>query len=183
MGLYIRRGMGQSQLAQAIAAAEGYGQPGAVPTIANNPGDLELGDIGGSVTQAAQGQQITNFPSADAGWAALENQINLIANGESTAGYTPAMSIAQVGQIYSGGSSNWANNVANYLGVSPDTNFASMAGGSAAGAPVQSASVSVPDSSDGSTDLASLTGTTGISPWIIAGAAALAVAGLAYAAS
>ena len=119
------RGLGAlSPLGQAIAGAEGYGQPGAVPTVANNPGDLELGEISvAEWTPAANGNEISNFPTADAGAAALENQINLIATGQSTAGYTPSMSIAQVGQLYSGGSSNWANNVAKALGVSPSATF------------------------------------------------------------
>ena len=120
-----------SAVAQAIATAEGYGPSNNVPTIANNPGDLELGNIGYGTTAASGGQQITNFPTADAGWAALENQITKMATGGSSAGYTPSMSIAQVGQLYSGGSSAWANNVASSLGVDPSTNFASVVSGSA----------------------------------------------------
>ena len=127
---FPRRGLGMSAVASAIAQAEGFGQPGAIPTIANNPGDLELGNIGSGVTIAAGGQQITNFPTLEAGEAALENQVNLIATGTSKAGYSPSMSIAQVGQLYSGGSSNWANNVAAALGVDPSTNFASVVSGS-----------------------------------------------------
>src|SRR5689334_21454478 len=33
-------------LCRAVAVAEGYGPPNNVPTLANNPGDLGLGDIG-----------------------------------------------------------------------------------------------------------------------------------------
>ena len=82
----------------------------------------------GETITAAGGQQITVFPTAEAGWAALEHQIDLIVSGQSKAGYTPDMSIAEVGQIYSGGSSNWAANVASVLGTTPEASFAEQAG-------------------------------------------------------
>jgi hypothetical protein len=183
---YYRRGIGGlSRMGQAISTAEGFGPSGNVPTIANNPGDLELGDIGYGVTQAAGGQQITNFPTLEAGEAALENQINLIATGTSKAGYTPSMSIAQVGQLYSGGSSAWANNVAAALGVSPDTNFASLIDGALAST---SASVTAPadaslDTSGSSISdlLAGLVPSTDTAPYIVGGL--VVVAALAYALS
>lgn len=181
LGLYVARipfppsrarGLGASspsRTAQAIATAEGFGPSGNIPTIANNPGDLELGNIGYGTTGAAGGQQITNFPTADAGWAALENQITMMATGSSSAGYTPSMSIAQVGQLYSGGSSAWANNVASALGVDPSTNFASVVTGSApATSPSTAGASTVPDlssilSSDGtSTDNTGLYAAAGI---------------------
>jgi hypothetical protein len=126
-----RRGLAgaPSAAAQAIATAEGYGKLGAIPTVANNPGDLEIGDIGYGVSIAAGGQKITNFGSADQGWSALQNQIYKITTGTSSAGYLPGMSIAEVGQLYSGGSTAWANNVASSLGVTPDTPFSAVAGG------------------------------------------------------
>jgi len=115
-------------LMMAIANAEGFNVSGSIPQRANNPGDLVLGDIGYG-TLGSGG--ITVFPSIDAGWAALANQINLIASGQSTAGYSPTMTIEQVGAIYSGDSTgNWANNVAAYLGVSSSAPFAAVAGGS-----------------------------------------------------
>ena len=65
-----------SPLAQAVANAEGFEFPKAlIPTLANNPGDLELGDVGYGVMQASGGNRITVFASASLlGWAALENQ-------------------------------------------------------------------------------------------------------------
>ena len=167
--------------AAAIAQAEGFGQPGAVPTIANNPGDLELGNIGYGVTKAAAGQQITNFPTLQAGQAALENQINLITTGQSTAGYNPSMSIAQVGQLYSGGSSNWANNVATALGVTPGANFAAAVGGAGGSATPTGPATSSNLSTD-STDDSTLMGTTtqDLTPYYIAAAIA-ALAALTYA--
>jgi len=158
---HLRRGMGvmcglagssPSSVAQAIATAEGYGVSGAIPTKANNPGDLKLGDQGYGTING-----ITVFPSASAGWSALESQIGLISSGKSQAGYSTDMSISQVGQLYSGGDSNWAKNVAAALGVSTDTTFSSVASGS----PVQTAStastpsVAVDDGTD-SFDLSSM---------------------------
>jgi hypothetical protein len=146
----FRRGLSAapSALATAISKAEGYGVPGTVPTVANNPGDLELGDIGYGVTVAAGGEKITNFPDAASGYAALESQINKIATGTSSAGYQPGWSISQVGNLYSGGSSAWASNVASTLGVSPDTPFASVATGVPAGGSISDGSdVSLVDSS------------------------------------
>lgn len=120
---YYRCRLGQSSIATiaaAIAQAEGAGNPSAIPARANNPGDLELGDIGYGTLTAAGGNQITVFPSQAAGEAALEAQINKMVSGSSTV-YQPNMTISQAGAIYSGGSSNWAQNVASYLGVDPDT--------------------------------------------------------------
>lgn len=113
-----------SALALAINKAEGNA-PNDVAMTANNPGDLELGDIGNGTIGGK-----TIFASLDDGFEALENQINLIVTGQSKAGYTPDMSIAQVAQIWTGGDnpSAWANIVASELGVTPDTSFASVAG-------------------------------------------------------
>lgn len=110
-----------SALAQAIAAAEGYGVAGAIPTTANNPGDLKNGDIG----YGTLGSGITIYGSSDDGWAALENQLELISSGQS-AYYSPTMSIAQLGNTWAGGDSNWARNVAASLGVPATTSFAAV---------------------------------------------------------
>ena len=108
-----------SALANAIANAEGFGVSGAIPTRANNPGDLALGDIG----YGTLGNGITVFPDVASGAAALENQVNKMVNGGSHV-YDPNMTIAQAGQIYSGGDSNWAKNVAQTLGVPSSTTLA-----------------------------------------------------------
>ena len=185
-GFYSPTGLnGLSPLGQAIATAEGAN------SVTNNPGNLELGDIGYGTWQAAGGQQITIFPTLAAGQAALENQINKIASGTSTAGYNPSMSIAQVGTIYSGSSNgNWANNVASALGVTTDTNFASLAGGqvgsggSASSAPSPQPLTPDPNSSD-LTDFSGLLGgsdSSSASAWLYAGLAAAAL-GIAWAIS
>lgn len=63
---------GLRALARAIAVAEGYGLPGAIPTVRNNPGDLKL-----------DGDTITTFRTALDGWNALYRQLTLIVTGRS----------------------------------------------------------------------------------------------------
>lgn len=107
-------------LAQAIANLEGYGVAGAIPTVANNPGNLELGDIGYGTLQAAGGNQITIFPSEADGWSALNNEIGKIYNGTSKY-YSPSTSLQDFGSTYSGGNSAYGAHLANQLGVPPNT--------------------------------------------------------------
>jgi hypothetical protein len=73
--------------AHAISVAEGYGVPGAIPTVRNNPGDLKWGT-----------DDITTFPTADAGWSALyEDILKMLAGGF---GYSPDDTLASVGSKY-----------------------------------------------------------------------------------
>jgi len=103
---------GLKNFARAVAYAEGFGTPGAIPTVANNPGDLK---VGGNTTNGG----ITIFDSVEAGWNRLYRQLALIISGGSSY-YTLDMSIADMGNTYANGDSNWARNVAGYLGVSTD---------------------------------------------------------------
>ena len=59
-------------LANAIASAEGYGRPGVIPTVRNNPGDL--------INSAGQ---IQSFGTPAEGWDALYRQLDLIRTGGS----------------------------------------------------------------------------------------------------
>lgn len=95
-------------LANAIATAEGFFVSGTTPQIQNNPGDLETNGV------------INTYPTAQDGWNALYNQVQMMLYGGS-AYYDPSMTIAQVGQIYANGDPNWANNIATTLGVTTDT--------------------------------------------------------------
>lgn len=104
---------GLKNFARAVASAEGYGIPGAIPTVANNPGDLKLGE------PTVPGTGITMFDSASEGWNRLYRQLALIVSG-SSAYYNLDNTIAEMGQIYANGDQNWARNVAGYLGVSTD---------------------------------------------------------------
>lgn len=112
-----------SQFASAIASAEGYGVPGAIPTVNNNPGDLR--GWPGVPTDSA-GYSV--FPTAAAGWAALDQQLATIAAGES-AYYTPDMTIAQMGATWADGDPNWAANVSAALGVTSSAMIGSFIGG------------------------------------------------------
>lgn len=115
---------GLSDLAGAIANAEGYGVSGAIPTVANNPGNIALGDLG----RGTLGQNISVYPDSTSGWNALNNQLTMIGNGQSRI-YNPNMTLQQMGQAWAGGgtgSQNWVNNVAKYLGVDPNSTIGSI---------------------------------------------------------
>jgi hypothetical protein len=117
-----------SQFAAAIAQAEGYGVSGAIPTLANNPGDLAEGDIGYGTLGSAG---ITVFPSAQAGQSALLQQLTTIQNGTSS-NYTTSESLSQMATTYAGpgGASNWLSNVASFLGISPTSTVGQVMNGS-----------------------------------------------------
>lgn len=116
-------------LAQAIARAEGYGVPGAVPTRANNPGDLVPPNWTGDTANSAG---VAVFRSPDEGWAALYHQLALILSGRSHV-YAPTDTIAQLAAKWTGGdqSDAWAANVVSALqakghAVSTDTMLADV---------------------------------------------------------
>lgn len=119
-------------LAQSIANAEGFGaSANNIPTLANNPGDLENGDVGYGTITASGGNQITVYGSLAEGAQALENQVAKIFNGTS-AYYSPDMSLSDFGTTYSGGNTNYGTTLANSLGVSPSTTLAQVQNGASA---------------------------------------------------
>jgi hypothetical protein len=105
-------------LAQAIATAEGFGVVGAVPTRANNPGDLIFGDQGLGV---ANSEGVTIYPNPAAGWGALYHELNLIFAGGSKV-YSTDMSFSTFARIWTGGDNYgaWAATVVNAIGASLD---------------------------------------------------------------
>lgn len=105
------------RFAAAIARAEGFGQPGAIPTRNHNPGDLKSSSVA-SIGADAQGHLM--FSSDTDGWEALYRQLHLIVTGRSRV-YTLNMTIADMARRYAGWSDNWAANVASYLGVPTST--------------------------------------------------------------
>jgi len=110
-------------LARAIAKAEGFGVKGSVPTRCHNPGDIRA--LPGTHYPGQVGlnkSRYVIFKNDSAGWAALQHQLNKIANRESTH-YTPEMSIRQLARVY-GGDSNWVKAVAHSIGVPPGTTIA-----------------------------------------------------------
>lgn len=100
------------RIADAIALAEGYGVPGAIPTVRNNPGNIRDTRTGEIITYASPAE----------GWAALYRQVTMMLTGESRY-YKPTMTIAEVAKTYTGEAAymNWARNVALHLGVTVDT--------------------------------------------------------------
>lgn len=103
--------MDVNRIAIAIAHAEGFYVKGAIPQLANNPGDLKLGDVG----YGTLGEGITVFQTSDLGWNALFHQVGKMLAGKSPY-YHLTMTLAEVGMKYSG-SPDWAKNVASALGV------------------------------------------------------------------
>ena len=109
--LRVSAGSKVERIARAIAAAEGYGVTGAIPTVRNNPGNIKGSD-----------GIIKTFQSVSEGWDALYHQVTLMLTGRSSF-YVPTMTLAEIARIYTGEAAymNWAANVARILGVTTDT--------------------------------------------------------------
>lgn len=105
-------------MAAAIARAEGFGVPLAIPTQANNPGDLK---IPGWPKDKQVGEGISVFPSVTEGWSRLYRQLNLIVNGQSKV-YTLGDTINSMAVKWTGSDNAlaWANIVASTLGTETD---------------------------------------------------------------
>ena len=87
---------------EAIAFAEGFGVPGALPTVNHNPGD-----IGGDKSQG--------YDSDVEGWTVLRSQVNKMF-GNTSRIYNSGMSIREVAGHYAEAEQDsWASNVAYYL--------------------------------------------------------------------
>lgn len=109
------------QFAQAISVAEGFGVPGAVPTVFHNPGDLGPGDCGSQYPASQHsGSMVSQLPDDATGWGFLINKIHNIFTGQSGV-YSIDMTILQFAGKYAGDAATWANNVASVLGVSMNT--------------------------------------------------------------
>jgi hypothetical protein len=156
--VYTRTGLGQtSSVIQAIITQEGT-CPSPAACQRNNPGNLVYaGQPGASGTPG----QLATFDTYEDGYNALVNQLNLYAAGTCGACNGQPQTIASTFQIYAPGSvpgnnpTIYANNVANAVGVDPNTPLASvLTGGAAPG----TTTFSSPDLSSGlpSLDLSSL---------------------------
>lgn len=96
-------------IANAIAFAEGFGKPGAIPTVRHNPGDIE--NLAGVVKTYATDQD---------GWNALYDYVQRMIDG--TFVYNQSQTWAKIGGIYSGTPGGpWAGNVALALNVDPNS--------------------------------------------------------------
>jgi hypothetical protein len=67
-----------SKLAQLIAKQEGFGVPGAIPTVRNNPGDLRHSNH--SSHEGEGSNDIGIIDTVADGWADLERQLQLYAS-------------------------------------------------------------------------------------------------------
>jgi hypothetical protein len=121
---------GLQKFAQAIARAEGYGIPNAIPTVANNPGDLvipnwKLGTLGSgiSIFDPDTAQQPVQ---PNGGWFRLYNQLYLISSGASKI-YSVNDTIAQMAAKWTEtDQDSWAKNVADFLGVDVETSIGTI---------------------------------------------------------
>ncbi len=139
------------EFAQAVAKAEGFGIKGTVPTRYHNPGDFRIlkgHSMPGQVGRNQHGYVI--FKNDAAGWAALENQINLVLQGRSKA-YTADMPITKIAKRYATGWQLWSKNVAKNLHVSPNTTLRAFVN-----TPIQAPELSFVDDSKALADILSI---------------------------
>lgn len=108
---------GLERIARAIAKAEGYGVPGAIPTVRNNPGNIR------SLTAP---YPVATYASPEEGWAALYRQVGRMLAGSAL--YPADWTIEQVAKRYTGEAQymNWARNVASELGVPTTAIFSQL---------------------------------------------------------
>jgi hypothetical protein len=112
-----------TQLAQAIARAEGFYQSGSAPARAHNPGAIKVPGWTGPVTGS---EGISVFTSDAQGWEALYRQLDLIADGRSGI-YTLGMTITDMARRWTAtAQSSWATTVASSLGVSTNTKLSQV---------------------------------------------------------
>ena len=172
------RGFGQvsssglQTIAATIQQVEGY-YPGTLAYTNNNPGNLiYVGQAG--ATQGTGG--FAAFPSYDAGYQALLNQIQNYANRGLTIDQMMAI-YAPAGQG-SNNPSSYAQTIASNLGVSTSTPVsAAISGGSTDTS--TPASLLIPDLSSDLTDLTGSTDSgTGFDPTLVVGGILLAALGV-----
>ena len=108
--------------ANAIAQAEGSD-----PSI-NNPGDLTAGDVSASnITGVFNSAGVVIIDTAQNGWNALYSKLGNIFSGVSSV-YSPDETLSQFAETYTGGdnAAQWAQSVADSLGVSVDDTLADI---------------------------------------------------------
>lgn len=125
--------LGLSPLGTATAQAEGYGVPGAIPTVANNPIDLSYGQLAQEYgATGAMGSNIAVFPDVQSGVNAANAQYGAIEDGSSN-NYTPNTTLAEYAQTFAGGgsdSTNMLNNLEQILGAGPNDSIGTYLNGS-----------------------------------------------------
>jgi hypothetical protein len=110
-----------TRLAQLIAKMEGFGIPGAIPTVRHNPGDLRHSPHSQHPGGPAHANDVGTIDNDADGWADLERQLRIYAN--------EGLTLRQAIALYApptdhNDTSAYLNFVAGGLGVPPDTPMA-----------------------------------------------------------
>ena len=125
LALTVQFAAAHTPLLEAIAKAEGFGVRGTLPTRYHNPGDIRASKgvhYPGQVGINKHGYVI--FKNDAAGWAAMQNQLDKILNGESKF-YSVNMTLRQLAKKYAT-SPIWVKNVAKNLNVTPNMTLAEI---------------------------------------------------------
>jgi hypothetical protein len=102
-----------SKLAEAIARKEGFYVAGSLPQRQNNPGDLRHAP---GENHPGNPDAVGAFPTAEAGWAALERQLGLYA----ARGLTVADMVYEYAPESENDSAAYLNYVCEYVGCQPN---------------------------------------------------------------
>ena len=98
---------------------------GNLPQRNNNPGNIKAGGLSDDLATGTDSQGHLIFPTPEAGFEALIRDVQAKVSGNSK--WLPANpTIAQMGKVYAENSQNWINNVTKELGVSPETQTATI---------------------------------------------------------
>jgi hypothetical protein len=118
--------MGQSYPAAVIAIAKFINiaeESGRVDPRTNNPGNLEMGDVGHGTWNNK-----TIFATPEDGWNALYDEVGRMLGLHGKSMYSPGMTIAQIAAKYTATDpAAWAQNFSIAAGVTPDTTLNDVA--------------------------------------------------------
>jgi hypothetical protein len=122
-----------TEIAEAVAIAEGYYAPGdhdghSLPYLLNNPGGLKKPALGAAALPTWRDTGLVQFPTSEMGWAALRHQLRGMLSGASRI-YDPSDTWLHVADKYADGDLNWGLNVAAELGVTPTSTLKELASG------------------------------------------------------
>jgi hypothetical protein len=107
----------QTKLAQCIARQEGWGQPGNVPTVRNNPGDLRHTPHSRH-PDPAKPNEIGWIDTIEHGWEDCERQLGLYAGRGKTI-------VSMIWEAWAPPNENnsavYVENICRWMGMAPDT--------------------------------------------------------------
>jgi hypothetical protein len=108
------------QFATAIARTEGFYIRGTIPSRLHNPGDIMTNLRHAYPGQVSVYHHYAVFRSDAWGWAALEDQIRQMLDGNSTK-YNSSMTIVEVARVYAENWRYWSRTVSALLHIDPST--------------------------------------------------------------